>query len=204
MVFHLNLVSIIHIIEINRNNIYNFIRIFVVAGHVKPKSSSASAVDNVDTQPMDDIMDMPTPDPTPKRPVSSHDVTKKRQQYQNLPSVVMDGKPLQSQKIPEGSPGSSSESTRAPTSSCSGEKSKSSTPDETPDGVPAHDQVVDPETNQPLRRFRRKKPSSFLSGASQETLPLAMPVQDEATGASDLPEVLRCKEVMGSWDIYMF
>ena len=52
--------------------------------------------------------------------------------------------------------------------------------------------------------FAEKKPSSFLSGASQETLPLAMPVQDEATGASDLPEVLRCKEVMGSWDIYMF
>ena len=152
----------------------------------------AGTVDNVDTQPLDNIMDMPTPAPTPKRPVSSHDVTKKRNQYQNLPSVVMDGKPVPSQKISKESPPPSSESTRCPSS---GEKSKSSTPHESPDGV-SQGQEVDQDANQPLRRCRRKQPSSFLRGASQETLPHAMPVQDEATGASDLPEVLRCKEVL--------
>ena len=106
-----------------------------------------------------DVMMHPTPDPTPKRTPSSDDVTRKRNQYQNLPSVQME--PATKKNKVEDSSGAS---TKAPSTT----KGSGGDGDQ---GDASDVAVANVENVAPTKRFRSKKPSSFALVSNDGSAP---------------------------------
>ena len=134
-------------------------------------------MDNVDTQPID-VMEMPTPEPTPPRPKSFDDIPTKRRKYQRSKN------PSGSETKVLGEYRSPSSSTRAPTSTGTPSSENMSPPE-----VATSDVAPDSEPKPSKSKRRRTKKRSTSIANSKSTIDFSEPMATPSQSPDEVVDV---------------